>query len=169
MNQATRSPSTQASSASKRKRERAWQIDWLWLSLHVRSICTFFCVCVCVRKQKIYSLPLVELRSKGSHGPFVLSFYPLILQLHPYGVSLWQKYGSHDSLSLGLYPSLLKCMCGYVAVRGQSLKYTLISDEYVRALLAVSTGAIFTRLKWVFGCCWWCSGRQVLWYMSPSL
>lgn len=153
MNQATRSPSTQASSASRRKRERAWQIDWLWLSLHVCSICTFFCVCVrvCVRKQKIYSLPLVELRSKGSRGPFVLSFYPLILQLHPYGVSLWQKYGSHDSLSLGLYPSLLKCMCGYVAVRGQSLKYALISDEYVRALLAVSTGAIFTRLKWVLG------------------
>lgn len=50
-------------------------------------------------------------------------------------------------MSLGLWPSLLKGMCGYVAVRGRSLRYALISDEYMRAALASSTGAILTGLK----------------------
>lgn len=79
----------------------------------------FVCLCVC-EKQKIYYFHIVGLRSKGLYKSFVL-FYPLIKQLHPYGVSLWQKYGSHDSMSVGLNPSLVKYMCGYVAVRGQSV------------------------------------------------
>lgn len=78
-------------------------------------------VCVCVsEKQKIYYFHIVGLRSKGLYKSFVL-FYPLIVQLHPYGVSLWQKYGSHDSMSVELNPSPVKYMCGYVAVRGQSV------------------------------------------------
>ncbi len=87
------------------------------LSVCVCGVCV--CMCVC-EKQKIYYFHTVGLRSKGLYKSFVL-FYPLIVQLHPYGVSLWLKYGSHDSMSVALYPCLVKYMCGCLAVRGQSV------------------------------------------------
>lgn len=73
--------------------------------------------CVCVwGKKKIYYFHIVGLRSKRLYKSFVL-FYPLIVQLHPYGVSLWLKYGTHDSMSVALYPCLLKYMCGGLTVK----------------------------------------------------
>lgn len=70
-----------------------------------------------MKKQKIYYFHIVGLRSKRLYKSFVL-FYPLIVQLHPYGVSLWLKYGTHDSGSVALYPWLVKYMCGRLVVKG---------------------------------------------------
>lgn len=85
------------------------------------------------------------LQSKGLYKSFVL-FYPLIVHLHPYGVSLWQKYGNHDSLSLGQYP-LVKYMCGYVAVRGHRLEYALIGDDYIKVVSAASKCVIMCPIE----------------------
>lgn len=102
--------------------------------------CVHACLClvVCVsEKQKIYYFHIVGLRSKGLYKSFVL-FYPLIVQLHPYGVSLWQKYGSHDSMSVGVSSQIHVWMLG--CERPQS---EICGDENVKTISAASKGDTF--------------------------
>lgn len=94
-------------------------------------VCALLSVCVYVWKTEIYCVHIAGLRSKRLYKSFVL-LYPLIVQLHPYGVSVWPKYGSHDSKFVALYACQVKHMCGRSAVRGQSaLKQSEICrDQY---------------------------------------
>lgn len=117
----SRSPSTRASSALERERqregERAWQIDWPCSLLHV-CVCLHMLVSARVwrKKPKTYYLHTAGW-SKRLYKSFVL-FCPFTAQMHSYGVSLMLYHGSHDSVSVALrLSSQMHTICGHLAVR----------------------------------------------------
>lgn len=144
MNQATRSPSTQASSALRREREGTPASERCIANrlaaavaacVHASRTCLFCLHCVSRKTENLLFFfqknpHTAGLRSKGLYKSFVLS-HPLIVRLHPYGASLWRKSGSHDSMSA----PLVRYMCGYAACRtSQHFKAVIIGVEDVKTV-----------------------------------